>query len=55
MPLAWDELGEGLGPAYFNLSNAMSRLANLQTDPWHDFRRAAVPLPTDASFKGGKG
>lgn len=52
MPLSWDELGEGLGPAYFNISNTMARLANLQTDPWRDFSLAAVPLPTDVSKDG---
>ena len=45
MPLAWDELGPGLGPAYFTVANAPVRLAQLGTDPWAGFRRAAVPLP----------
>ena len=44
MPLGWDELGPGLGPAYFTVANVPTRLAHLATDPWADFRRAAVPL-----------
>jgi bifunctional non-homologous end joining protein LigD len=51
MPLGWAELGEGLGPAHFTVVNAMTRLANLQVDPWGDFRRAAVPLPSAADRK----
>lgn len=45
MPLAWDELGPGLGPSYFTVMNTATRLANLKHDPWADFRAAAVPLP----------
>ena len=45
MPLAWDELGTSLGPAYFTVANTPTRLANLPADPWAEFRRAAVPLP----------
>ena len=45
MPLAWEELGPGLGPAYFTVDNTPTRLAHLKTDPWADFRAAAVPLP----------
>ena len=40
MPLAWDELGPGLGPAYFTVDNTPTRLAHLKTDPWADFRAA---------------
>ena len=46
MPLAWEELGPGVGPAYFTVDNTATRLAHLKTDPWAGFRRAAVPLPT---------
>lgn len=45
MPVGWDELGPGLGPAYFTIGNAAIRLQHLGLDPWADFRRAAVPLP----------
>lgn len=45
MPLAWDELGPEIGPAYFTVANATTRLANLTSDPWADFRHAAAPLP----------
>lgn len=47
MPIAWDELGPGLGPElgpdHFTVRNAPSRLD--APDPWQDFRRAARPLP----------
>ncbi|HVJ54232.1 MAG TPA: DNA ligase D [Aliidongia sp.] len=45
MPLAWDELGAGIGPAYFTVMNTPSRLAHLGADPWRDFRNVARPLP----------
>ena len=45
MPLDWDELGRGLGPAYFTVANSVARLANIKADPWADFRASAVPLP----------
>ena len=44
MPLAWDELSPGIGPAYFTVANTPTRLAALSTDPWQDFRAAAAPL-----------
>src|SRR3546814_8184133 len=44
MPLAWDELGPKIGPAYFTVSNALPRLAGLEVDPWAEFWKAAVPL-----------
>ncbi|MDL2402589.1 DNA ligase D [Rhizobium mayense] len=44
MPLTWDELSPAIGPAYFTVNNAPTRLAALRSDPWEDFRSAAVPL-----------
>lgn len=44
MPLAWDELSQAIGPDYFTVENAPTRLASLGVDPWEDFRSAAVPL-----------
>jgi bifunctional non-homologous end joining protein LigD len=44
MPLAWDELSAGIGPAYFAVQNTPIRLASLTADPWEGFRAAAVPL-----------
>ncbi|TAK47871.1 MAG: DNA ligase D [Xanthobacteraceae bacterium] len=44
MPLAWDELTPGIGPAYFTVANTPTRLAALGTDPWRGFRGAAAPL-----------
>jgi bifunctional non-homologous end joining protein LigD len=43
MPVAWDELGPGIGPAQFTVTNSPARLARTP-DPWADFRAAAVPL-----------
>ena len=44
MPLAWDELSPDIGPAYFSVENAIQRLT--VDDPWKDFWKVAVPLPT---------
>jgi bifunctional non-homologous end joining protein LigD len=44
LPLAWDELSPGIGPAYFTVGNTPTRLAALSADPWEDFRAAAAPL-----------
>ncbi len=44
MPLDWAELGPAIGPAHFRLPDAAGRLANLDRDPWGDFRAAAAPL-----------
>ena len=52
MPLAWDELGPGLGPAYFTVANTNTRLAHLRNDPWAEFRASAVPLPRPAARRG---
>lgn len=49
MPLEWDELGPAINAAYFTALNAPTRLASLKTDPWAEFRAAAVPLPTFTS------
>jgi bifunctional non-homologous end joining protein LigD len=45
-PLSWDELGPGVGPAYFTVDNIPTRLASLRADPWNGFRAAASPLGT---------
>jgi len=44
MPLAWEELSPGIGPAYFTIKNSPTRLAALTKDPWAEFRLAAVRL-----------
>ncbi len=44
MPLAWDELGPGIGPAHFTVANAPARLAALARDPWEGFRAAEAPI-----------
>ncbi|GAA4133012.1 bifunctional non-homologous end joining protein LigD [Aminobacter aganoensis] len=43
-PLSWDELGAEVGPAHFTVENMPRRLEALASDPWEDFRAAAVPL-----------
>ena len=43
-PLAWDELGPAIGPAYFTVNTMPTRLAALAAHPWREFRAAAVPL-----------
>ncbi|MET3582081.1 bifunctional non-homologous end joining protein LigD [Mesorhizobium robiniae] len=49
MPLSWDELGPGIGPAYFTVENTPVRLASLSSDPWQDFRAAAAPIEEPGS------
>ncbi|MEP9349821.1 DNA ligase D [Xanthobacter sp. KR7-225] len=49
MPLAWDELGPEIGPAYFTVGNTPVRLAALAADPWAAFAAAAAPLPAGAT------
>ncbi|MCD1262570.1 DNA ligase D [Shinella sumterensis] len=44
MPLAWEELGPDIGPAYFTVDNTPTRLQSLKADPWADFTEAARPL-----------
>jgi bifunctional non-homologous end joining protein LigD len=46
MPLAWEELSLKIGPASFTLANAKARLSPRAADPWSDFFRAAVDLPS---------
>lgn len=46
MPLAWAELSPGIGPAYFTVENAPTRLVSLAAEPWEDFHAAAVPIET---------
>lgn len=56
MPLAWEELSPGIGPAYFTVENTPTRLAALTSDPWEEFRAAAEPLSTSTrrSSKAGR-
>jgi bifunctional non-homologous end joining protein LigD len=44
MPLAWEELGMGIGPAYFTVANTPIRMASLAQDPWDGFRASAAPV-----------
>ncbi|MGO4567798.1 DNA ligase D [Rhizobium sp. 2YAF20] len=52
MPLAWEELSPGVGPAYFTTANAPTRLATLASDPWAEFKAAAVPLEAPKPRRG---
>ncbi len=61
MPIGWDELGTGIGPAHFTVLNAPARLASLARDPWDGFRSAAAPIEDPsprkirvAAARGGK-
>ena len=51
MPLAWGELSPEIGPAYFAIRNAPTRLSSV-ADPWSDFRAAASPI--EAERRKGK-
>jgi bifunctional non-homologous end joining protein LigD len=53
MPLGWDELGPAIGPAYFTVANAPSRLASLARDPWESFRAAAAPIEAGKARRAG--
>lgn len=44
MPIDWNELGQGIGPAHFTVENASARLNALRQDPWADFRKAEAPI-----------
>ncbi len=44
MPLDWNELTTDVGPAYFTVDNAPTRLDALGRDPWAGFFAAARPL-----------
>lgn len=54
MPLAWDELTPGIGPAYFTVLNAPTRMASIKRDPWADFRAAATPIEKTKTPRGKK-
>ena len=45
MPLAWTELSDDVGPGYFNVSNAPTRMNALNAAPWEGYREAAAPIP----------
>ncbi len=45
MPIAWEELGNAIGPAYFTVNNAVARLEQIGNDPWADFRAAEAEIP----------
>jgi bifunctional non-homologous end joining protein LigD len=45
MPIAWEELVDGLDPAAFTVRTAAARAAQ-RSDPWADLPRLAKPLPS---------
>ncbi|WP_088344511.1 MULTISPECIES: DNA ligase D [Rhodomicrobium] len=51
MPLDWNELSLAIGPAYFTVVNAPTRLAALPADPWEAFWQSAAPLPQQAKAR----
>jgi bifunctional non-homologous end joining protein LigD len=54
MPLGWDELAPEIGPAYFTVRNAPTRLSSLAADPWVDFRASAAPIEARKTPKSSK-
>ncbi|MBV9287842.1 MAG: DNA ligase D, partial [Hyphomicrobiales bacterium] len=54
MPLAWEELGPSIGPAFFTVKNAPARLASLEADPWSGFRQAAAPIDAARPRRGSR-
>ena len=54
MPLGWNELSPGIGPAYFTIQNTPTRLSSLAADPWADFRAAAAPIEAPRAPKSSK-
>jgi bifunctional non-homologous end joining protein LigD len=54
MPLRWDELTPEIGPAYFTVRNAPTRLASLAADPWADFRASAAPIEARKAAKSAR-
>ncbi|KEQ07688.1 DNA ligase D [Pseudorhizobium pelagicum] len=51
MPIAWEELTDAIGPAYFTVNNAPARLERQASDPWEDFRKAEAELNVAARSK----
>jgi len=54
MPIAWEELGEAIGPNHFTVINAAARIAQIDADPWADFRKAQAPIEFAAAKKKRK-
>ncbi|MBS9478698.1 DNA ligase D [Ancylobacter radicis] len=54
MPVAWEEIDALASAAQFTLENAPARLANLERDPWTDFRASAAPLPEVPKHRRGR-
>ncbi|MFN7103470.1 MAG: DNA ligase D, partial [Pseudorhizobium sp.] len=51
MPIAWEELNDAIGPAYFTVDNAPARVEQQTTDPWEDFRKSAAELKVETRSK----
>ncbi len=51
MPLEWEELSAGVGPASFTILNTPARLASMRKDPWAHFREASAPVEPKAGRK----
>jgi bifunctional non-homologous end joining protein LigD len=50
-PLSWDEVNEDLDPSGLNLRSVIERLQRQKSDPWADFHRSRVRLPTPKPVK----
>ncbi len=44
-PLAWDELGTGISPSHFTITNLRRRLLSLDADPWGAMAKLKQQLP----------
>lgn len=44
-PLAWEELGAGISPAHFTVTNLRRRLLSLDADPWAAMAKLKQQLP----------
>ncbi len=44
LPLAWEELEQGLKPGAFKVKNLEQHMAKLEQDPWEEFAVARAPL-----------
>jgi bifunctional non-homologous end joining protein LigD len=47
VPLAWNELKDGVRSDSFNVGNVMERLRGLRSDPWRGFFESRQKLTRD--------
>jgi bifunctional non-homologous end joining protein LigD len=54
MPLEWEELTPGIGPAYFTVLNTPTRMTSVRRDPWAGFRKEAAPVEKTKTTRAQK-